>query len=338
MFSKLDANQLRQNLQGIDFLLSGVQPSVQLGAEAAQNYAAYKRDYGLNFSELDPNLKAAKSTVGTFSSGIYELVCQHFLPSTQAPRKTAFLLHGYFDHAGLYRHLIKHLLERDIAVIIFDLPGHGLSSGATASISSFQDYSAAFIACLKLAKQQQLGSPWFTIGQSTGAAIIMDVLLEKRLEKELAKDISLQDFILLGPLLRPRQWRRSKVLFSLIRFFAASTPRKFSKNSHDAEFLDFLKNKDELQSRILPRDWVLAMMDYINRFEASPRHEQALQIIQGTGDGTVDWEKNIPKIVEKFPGSSLHLVDEAGHHLVNESVHYKEQVFALIDRIVGTSV
>jgi lysophospholipase len=80
------------------------------------------------------------------------------------------------------------------------------------------------------------------------------------------------------------------------------------------------------------------MMDYINRFEGSPRHAQSLQIIQGTGDGTVDWEKNIPKIVEKFPGSSLHLVDEAGHHLVNESVHYRVQVFALIDRIVGTSV
>ena len=310
----------------------------RLDTEAAQNYAAYKRHYGLNFSELDPNLKAAKSTVGTFSSGNYELVCQHFLSSTQAPRKTAFLLHGYLDHAGLYRHLIKHLLERDIAVIIFDLPGHGLSSGATASISSFQDYSAAFVACLKLAKQQQLASPWLTIGQSTGAAIIMDMLLEKRLEKELAKDISLQDFILLGPLLRPKQWRRSKVMFSLIRLFAASTPRKFSKNSHDAEFLDFIKNKDELQSRILPREWVLAMMDYINRFEGSPRHEQSLQIIQGRGDGTVDWEKNIPKIVEKFPGSTLHFVDEAGHHLVNESVHYREQVFALIDRILGISV
>ena len=334
MFSKFDANQLRQNLQNIDFLPSGA----QLDTEAAQNYAAYKRHYGLNFSELDPNLKAAKSTVGTFSSGNYELVCQHFLPSTQAPRKTAFLLHGYLDHAGLYRHLIKHLLERDIAVIIFDLPGHGLSSGATASISSFQDYSAAFVACLKLAKQQQLASPWLTIGQSTGAAIIMDMLLEKRLEKELAKDISLQDFILLGPLLRPKQWRRSKVMFSFIRLFAASTPRKFSKNSHDAEFLDFIKNKDELQSRILPREWVLAMMDYINRFEGSPRHEQSLQIIQGRGDGTVDWEKNIPKIVEKFPGSTLHFVDEAGHHLVNESVHYREQVFALIDRILGISV
>ena len=319
------------------FLQGGGESSFELGASASQGYTAYKQYYGLNFSELDLELKSAKSTSGTFSSGTYELVCQHFLPSTQPPRKTAFLLHGYFDHAGLYRHLIEHLLNRDIAVIIFDLPGHGLSSGATASISSFHEYSAAFVECLTLAKQQQVASPWIAIGQSTGSAIIMDALLEKRLEAEVAKDFSLQDFILLGPLLRPRQWLRSMILFSLSRLFVASTPRKFSKNSHDAEFLEFLKSKDELQSRILPRDWVLAMMDYINRFEASPRHEQSLQIIQGRGDGTVEWEKNIPKILEKFPSSKVHWVDEAGHHLVNESVSYREQVFALIDQISEAS-
>ena len=319
------------------FLQGGGESSFELGASASQGYTAYKQYYGLNFSELDLELKSAKSTSGTFSSGTYELVCQHFLPSTQPPRKTAFLLHGYFDHAGLYRHLIEHLLNRDIAVIIFDLPGHGLSSGATASISSFHEYSAAFVECLTLAKQQQVASPWIAIGQSTGSAIIMDALLEKRLETGAAKDFTLQDFILLGPLLRPRQWLRSKILFSLSRLFVAATPRKFSNNSHDAEFLEFLKSKDELQSRILPRDWVVAMMDYINRFEASPRHEQSLQIIQGRGDGTVEWEKNIPKILEKFPSSKVHWVDEAGHHLVNESVSYREQVFALIDQISEAS-
>ncbi len=333
MFSKVDAKQLRQDLQGIDFLRGGAKPSFELGAAAPQHYTAYTQYYGLNFSELDPDLKSARSTIGTFSSGNYTLVCQHFLPSRHPPRKTAFLLHGYFDHAGLYRHLIKHLLKRGIAVIIFDLPGHGLSSGATASISSFQEYSTALVECLKLAKQQQVALPWITIGQSTGAAIIMDALLEKRLEK----GFSLQDFILLGPLLRPRRWRRSRILFSLSRLFAASTLRKFSKNSHDAEFLEFLKNKDELQSRILPRDWVQAMIDNINRFEAAPRHEQSLQIIQGKGDGTVEWETNIPKVLEKFPGSKVHWVDEARHHLVNESVHYREQVFAIIDRILGIS-
>jgi alpha-beta hydrolase superfamily lysophospholipase len=319
------------------FLPAGGELSFELGAAAVQGYAVYKQYYGLNFSELNLQLKSVRSISGTFSSGGYELVCQHFLPSTQTPRMTAFLLHGYFDHAGLYRHLIEHLLKREIAVIIFDLPGHGLSSGATASISSFHEYSDAFVECLTLAKQQQVASPWIAIGQSTGSAIIMDTLLEKKLETGVAKDFSLQDFILLGPLLRPRQWLRSKILFSLSRLFAASTPRKFSKNSHDTEFLEFLKNEDELQSKILPSYWVLAMMDYINRFEASPYHEQLLQIIQGRGDGTVEWEKNIPKILEKFPGSKVHWVDEARHHLVNESAPYREQIFALIDEILEAS-
>ena len=335
MFSKVDANQLRRNLQSIEFLHGGAEPSFELCAEAAQHYAAYVQYYGLNFSDLDSDLKSSRSTIGTFSSGTYELVCQHFLPSTHSPRKTAFLLHGYFDHAGLYRHLIKHLLKCDIGVIIFDLPGHGLSSGAIASINSFQEYSTAFVECLRLATQQQVASPWVAIGQSTGAAVIMDALLEKSLEKKLAAKFSLQNFLLLGPLLRPRHWSRTKVLFSLSRLFVTSTPRKFSKNSHDAEFLEFLESKDELQSRILPRDWVHAMIDYINRFEAAPCHEQPLQIIQGRGDGTVDWETNIPKIVEKFPGSEVHWVDEAGHHLVNESVQYRDQVFSIIDRILG---
>ena len=114
----------------------------------------------------------------------------------------------------------------------------------------------------------------------------------------------------------------------------ASTPRKFSKNSHDVEFLEFLENRDELQSRTLPSDWVQAMIDYIKRFEAAPRHEYSLQIIQGRGDGTVEWETNIPEILGKFPGSKVHWVGEAGHHLVNESLHYREQVFAIIDRLL----
>ena len=337
MFRKADASKLLENLQGIEFLHDGVESKFELGAEAEQLHAAYARYYGLNFSELEPDLANARTSIGTFTSGAYELVCQHFLPSVYPPRKTAFLLHGYFDHAGLYRHLIKHLLRRDIAVVIFDLPGHGLSSGATASIRSFQEYSEALVDCLELAQQQQVASPWVAIGQSTGAAIFMDALLENRLGKEEEKAFSLQDFILLGPLLRPKHWSRTKILFSLSRLFAASTPRKFSKNSHDAEFLEFLESKDELQSRILPRDWVQAMIDYINRFEAALRHERSLQIIQGRGDGTVEWETNIPKIVEKFPGSRVHWVDEAGHHLVNESVHYREQVFAIIDRILDSS-
>jgi len=330
MFSKADARALRENLESIKFLQDGVASSNAPCPDVQRYYRAYARYYGLNFAELEAELSEVRASIGTFASGPYEIVCQHFQPSSAPPRKTAFLFHGYFDHAGLYRHLIKHLLKQSIAVVIFDLPGHGLSSGATASINSFQEYIDALLICLKLASEQKLTSPWFAIGQSTGGAILMDALLEKKLEQ----DSQLKDFILLGPLLRPRHWSRSKILFSLSRFFVAATPRKFSKNSHDIEFLEFLENKDELQSKILPRDWVHAMIDYINRFEAALSVERSLQIVQGKGDGTVEWETNIPKILEKFPGSEVHLIEEAGHHLVNESKYYRDQVFAVIDRVL----
>ncbi len=330
MFSKADANQLRQNLESIEFLQGSAEPISRLGADAARGYRAYTKYYGLNFAELDPDLAAVRASIGTFPSGPYDIVCQHFLPGAEPPQKTAFLLHGYFDHAGLYRHLIRHLLRSGIAVVIFDLPGHGLSSGAIASINSFREYDTAFIDCLRLATEQALSSPWIAIGQSTGGAIIMDTLLEQRLQEH----YSLQHIILLGPLVRPRHWSRSKMLFSLSKLFVASTPRKFSKNSHDEEFLQFLESEDELQSRILPRDWVQAMIEYINRFEAAPGQQQSLQIIQGEGDGTVEWEKNIPAILQKFPGSTAHMIEEAGHHLVNESPPYRDQVFEIIDRVL----
>lgn len=53
--------------------------------------------------------------------------------SPPEPVGTAFVVHGYFDHLGLYRHLLERLLERHWRVVLWDLPGHGLSSGARAS-------------------------------------------------------------------------------------------------------------------------------------------------------------------------------------------------------------
>lgn len=330
MFSIADAKKLRQNLAGIEFLRGVAESSFELDAGAADSYAAYSAYYGLNLSDIDEQLSEARSSIGRFRSGAYELVCQHFLPPNYPPRKTVVVLHGYFDHGGLYKHLIRHLLRSGIAAVIFDMPGHGLSSGPSASIDSFHRYSDALVDCLTLALEQNLPSPWVLLGQSTGGAVIMDALIEKKIDER----FPIQDFILLGPLLRPRHWSRSKILFSLSRLFVTSTRRKFSKNSHDAEFLKFLETEDALQSRRLPRDWVQAMIDYINRFEIAPKQTQALHIIQGRGDGTVQWETNIPAILEKFPGSEAHWIEEAGHHLVNESPLYRDQVFATIDRIL----
>lgn len=327
MFSRADANQLREGLEPISFLAgfpgeSEVQPG---GNSVAHKLAqSYRAHYGLGFDS------ASAHVLGIVESGPYKIVCQYFASSADEPRGTAVLLHGYFDHAGIYGHLIQHCLQLGFSVIIFDFPGHGLSAGPVATIASFREYNQAFSDCLVAAQKQGVTGPWTAIGQSTGGAIIIDSILDGSLPDEPA----FQQYLLLGPLLRPRRWLKSKLFFSISRWFVAASPRKFSFNSHDQEFLRFLREDDSLQSKFLLRDWILAMIDYQRRFAKAANSDKKLHIIQGTGDGTVDWEYNLPKLMEKFPASKSYWIKDARHHLINESPEYRDQVFALISQIV----
>jgi alpha-beta hydrolase superfamily lysophospholipase len=144
----------------------------------------------------------------------------------------------------------------------------------------------------------------------------------------------IEHYILLGPLLRPRGWTGSNILFAVSRWFLSSTQRTFSKNSHDKEFLYFVKHSDAMQSQRLPHDWVVALIDYQKRFAHAEISDQSLTIIQGTGDETVDWQYNLPQIEKKFPGSRTYMIAEARHHLANESPEFRDRVFSLIDQIV----
>lgn len=324
MFSRTDANQLRESLPSIDFQINPLD-NADKNSLAHKLTQSYRTHYGLNFDD------ASSHRIGIVESGSYKVVCQYFETSSVTPRGTAVLLHGYFDHSGIYRHLIQHCLQLGFNVLIFDFPGHGLSSGPVATIASFREYNQALRDCLLSAKQQGVAGPWTVMGQSTGGAIIIDSILDN----SLPDGFTFQQYLLLGPLLRPRRWRRSRLFFAVSRWFVSSSVRKFSYNSHDTEFLRFLREDDSLQSKFLLRDWIIAMIDYQRRFAKAAKSDKKLHIIQGTGDGTVDWKYNLPKIMTKFPTSKSYFIDGARHHLINESPQYRDQVLTLISQIVN---
>ena len=128
----------------------------------------YLRHYGIHFSE---SLKGVEHWFGKVPSPSHEIAAHLWRPRDALG--TSVVVHGYYDHVGLYRHLIAHLLERGQAVLTFDLPGHGLSSGGAATIESFDHYVEAFDACLT-ALGPHLPKPWQLYGQSTGGAIAME--------------------------------------------------------------------------------------------------------------------------------------------------------------------
>ena len=333
MFSRTDADQLRESLPAMDF------SDPEFHDDGAL-LRAYRDHYGLDSQSLG---RPVSHRLGTVESGQFKLVCHYFSRDlVKASREysegkpleskgTAFLVHGYFDHAGLYSHLISYCLDSGYAVVIFDLPGHGLSNGAVASIRSFQEYGEAFKDCLELAQAHELGRPWITIGQSTGAAVIVDSLLHRNL----ASDFGIEQYVLLCPLLRPSNWSWGRILYAVSRWMPRPSRRTFSNNSHDVEFLKFLEYDDALQSQVMPREWVTAMIEYQRRFFKAPRSKIAVSIVQGTGDGTVDWQFNLPSLLKKFPTSKSYLIADAKHNLVNESPELRGRVFAAIDKILA---
>jgi alpha-beta hydrolase superfamily lysophospholipase len=307
-----DPAALREGLR----LLTPGDPVILTPAEDA-----YLRHYNIHFVEEFPELT---HSFGAVASGEHQVAAHLWVPADAAG--TAVVIHGYYDHTGLYGHLIRHLIERRLAVLSFDLPGHGLSSGAPADIATFDHYVAAFGACLA-ALQDHLPRPWHLFGQSTGGAGATEWLLASGYR---AATSPFAQVVLLAPLVRPHRWPVTRFVYEIARRVITERPRTFTRNADNQEFLEFLRSRDPLQARTLPVRWVTAMVTWRERFEAHPPTDIAPLVIQGQADRTVDWRYNL-KVIGRLFRPRVVYIPEARHHLVNESPAVRAQIFAAIE-------
>lgn len=284
----------------------------------AQQYAAY---YGIDFStEVQQHL-------GHIQVEDFTLAVQVWRPST--PRGTLIILHGYYDHMGLYRHLIRWALEQRLAVMAFDLPGHGLSSGERASIDCFLRYQQVLDGIIEQARLWQLPAPWHFLGQSTGGAILIDRLLHGEVPEQQGETI------LMAPLVRPKQWGVSQFSLKLLGGFIQQLNRRFTDNSTDQDFLDFIRQHDPLQPQVLPVAWVQALDKWIPHIEAAVPAAHRPLVVQGQADGTVDWQHNIKVLQEKFDSPDLFYLPEARHHLANETPVFRQRYLDWLGERLG---
>ena len=288
-----------------------------LATDLVQSYLDH---YRINF--ISEGL-CQQHNLGKFLAAGFEVAVHVWQPAKA--RGTVFLLHGFTDSVGLMQHPIRFFLQQGWAVVAFDLPGHGLSSGEPASIDSFDQYRDVLTVCLRHCRHA-LPRPWRGVGQSTGAAVWMNYLATYPTEREVGH------VLLAAPLVRPAGWANLRLLFPAYKGMSDSIPRKFRANSHDRAFLKFVKNKDPLQVRATPTRWVKAMAAWIETFSDFPVFQKALTIIQGNEDETVDFLFNLPLICEKFPGSALIMLGGARHQLFNESEQIRAVLFSHLRR------
>jgi len=307
--------RLHESLPPLNFEPDTDTPSQQI--PYADSYLAHYQLAAINTAA-----KAQHNTrhyLGQLNTAGYNVACQYWLPENA--KGTVFVVHGYFDHSALYRHLFSYLLERGYAVVTFDLPGHGLSDGERASIASFDHYVEAFDGLLA-ACADHIPQPWHAVGQSTGGAIVLKHLLEEKDGQSLFQHIAL-----LAPLLHTRNWGAGRLTYRLLHRFISRIKRDFKSNSGDGEFLNFLKHSDPLQSRHIPLEWVGSMKHWTEEFHDLPVNQKSMTIVQGDKDMTLDWRYNLAQFQQKLPNARAEIIAGAQHHLANETEGLRHQIF-----------
>jgi len=303
-------------------LLQGLKPfTPEQAGELGVEMQAYCRFYGLDVWETYPQVDYRQGYVEVDE---HKVMVHYFCQTPAASvRGTVFILHGYFDHVGLYTQLVERCLAAGFDVLTYDQPGHGLSSGTPAAIGSFLEYQAVLRGVMAEAREKVAG-PWFAVGQSTGGAILIDYLLSNHHSQDTSE---FRKVVLLAPLIRPAGWLQVRVLHTVIRPFLRKWRRVFAENSSDTRFLSFLREHDPLQARAVHVDWVSALRRWVPHIESARPVCFPVTVVQGEKDLTVDWQHNLRIIRNKFSRVNERRLPEGRHHLVNESPNLQSNVF-----------
>lgn len=276
--------------------------------------------------ELDP-FEAADHRFGYQRCGDRRIAL-HWYESPD-PRRVVVVSHGYYDHSGTWKQAIPALLEAGNTVVIYDHPGHGLSDGERASIGDFREYVDVLGDVLDDCRSRTR-LPIVLAGHSMGCSVIAEYLLDR--------DRAFAPFrtVLVAPLVRPTAWGTSRFAHAALSWAVPSVPRLSQNNSSDPAYLEFVR-EDPLHHRALPLEWLGALFAWNERAaEFVPVENRSIRILQGSRDGTVQWEYNVDFLMRKFPDATLRMFPEGRHQLLNEAEPLRSEVLReLIDAVGG---
>lgn len=306
------------------------EPACDSGWCASPEVQTYLDFYGINFARITPGVLHG---FGVVEACGFRIATHYWLPANA--KGTLVIVHGYYDHVGVYAKAIAFGLQQGLAVLAYDLPGHGLSSGEQAAIDSFDQYADVLELILQRA-QTLLPSPWFALGQSTGGSVLLNHLWRYGQQPTA---ITFTGIALCAPLVLPRTWGTGRWLYLLVHRFIKHMPRGKSKSSHDDAFNRFIDEQDCLQSRCLSVRWVGAMKAWDKQFRqfpplarSLPLSNKPLLVVQGDEDMTVAWRYNLRQIRRALPDARVVMIPGARHQLVNEEQVLREQIFTEISR------
>lgn len=104
------------------------------------------------------------------------LLVRHWQPAGSNVKANLLVLHGYLEHAGRYAPLAEYLAQLAIATHVYDMRGHGRSSGQRGYVKHFDDYLDDADAIVGTVESD---APLFVLGHSNGGLIALDWVMSR---------------------------------------------------------------------------------------------------------------------------------------------------------------
>jgi alpha-beta hydrolase superfamily lysophospholipase len=98
------------------------------------------------------------------------------------PQAIVCLVHGLGDHIGRHTHVGDFMAAHQIAMVAFDLRGHGRSEGKRGHIPSYEALLNDVENVLTYTKSLYPGTPLFLYGHSMGGNIAANYVLKKKVD------------------------------------------------------------------------------------------------------------------------------------------------------------
>jgi len=222
---------------------------------------------------------------------------------------TVFLVHGFYSQSGIWAEHVRRLLADSLAVVAFDLPGHGLSDGQRLDIDTFGQYTKALRA-VEDSMATRMPKPWMLAGHSLGGGIALD--------RSRQSDFPYRRVALVAPLLHYDGWTWIGAVLPAVGLFKdrMDRNRKLSSSS-DTAFLRRVAT-DPLEGWFTPIHWLREVRAWNSGLADAKFAKTEWLLIQGGLDKTVDWKWNMAWLQEKIPGLKTEFLPLARHHVHNE--------------------
>ena len=234
----------------------------------------------------------SRHTSSQFMAGGERLHLQAWLPAgpdlehPTAPSVAIAVVHGYGDHGGRYTWFGEDMAARGYAVYVYDLRGHGQSSGRRGQVKRFDEYLDDTAVFLDEVRRVQPDVPMFLLGHSLGGLICT------RFVEERAPEV--RGLILSSPLLQlaeavpPSKLVAAKAMAKVWPHHDIGNTVRAAQLSHEQSVVEAYVT-DPLVHHVAPARWAaetLAAQDAA--MAAAKSISLPLLVLYGTDDQVVD--------------------------------------------------